>query len=68
MVRLSKLNSLTTFKPDRSEKGKNFAKKSKILPQKTVFWLRDKRRNKSMIKHKKKLWKLLNLILELTTN
>lgn len=35
-VTFSKLNSLTIFKPDRSENGKNLAKNNKILPQNTV--------------------------------
>ena len=47
-VVFSRLNSEMTLSPDRSENGKNFARKSKILPQKTVFWERDKRRSKSV--------------------
>jgi len=43
----TRLNSDMTLSPDRSENGKNFARKRRILPQKTVFWERDKRRSKS---------------------
>ena len=46
-VVFSKLNSETTFNPDRSENGKNLAKNNKIRPQNTVFWDLESRRNKS---------------------
>ena len=46
-VVFSRLNSEMTLSPERSEKGKNFARKRRIRPQKTVFWERDKRRSKS---------------------
>lgn len=36
------------LRPERSENGKNEAKKSKMRPQKTVFWAREKRFNKSL--------------------
>ncbi len=53
-VKFSKLNSDTTFNPDRSENGKNFARKSKIRPQNTVFCDRDKRLSKSL--HMRRSW------------
>ena len=47
VVTLSRLNSLTTLRPERSENGKNLARKSRILPQKTVFCDLDKRLRRS---------------------
>lgn len=47
-VKFSKLNSDTTFSPDLSENGKNFARKSKMRPQNTVFCDLDKRLSKSL--------------------
>ncbi len=42
------VKSLIILAPERSEKGKNFAKKSRIRPQKTVFCDLDRRRSKSV--------------------
>lgn len=47
-VRFSKLNSEIMFSPDRSENGKNDARNSRMRPQKTVFWAREKRFSKSL--------------------
>ena len=46
-VVFSKLNSETTFKPDLSENGKNFAKNRRIRPQNSVFWDLDSLRSRS---------------------
>ena len=37
-----------TFNPDLSEKGKNLARKRRILPQKTVFWVLESLLSKSL--------------------
>jgi hypothetical protein len=41
-------DSNLVYSPDRSENGKNFARKRRILPQKTVFWDRDNLLSKSV--------------------
>ncbi len=46
-VVLSRLNSEMMLSPDLSDSGKNLARKTRMRPQKTVFWLRLSRRRRS---------------------
>ncbi len=56
------LNSEMTLRPDRSEKGKNLARKRRMRPQKTVFWVRESRRSRSLqIRSRLFLHTLLNI-------
>ena len=48
MMNLPRLNSEITLRADLSENGKNLERKSRILPQNTVFWVRESRRNRSL--------------------
>ena len=43
-VTLSRLNSEMTLRPERSEKGKNLARKRRIRPQNTVFCVLNKQK------------------------
>ena len=55
VVTLSTLNSEMTFNPERSETGKNLARKSMIRPQNAVFCDRDSLFSRSGGKNKKRI-------------